>query len=38
MIVEGVPKVLEFNVRNGGSETEVIIPKLKSDIVDLFLK
>ncbi|NLL31588.1 MAG: phosphoribosylamine--glycine ligase [Clostridiales bacterium] len=38
MIVEGVPKVLEFNVRFGDPETEVIIPKLKSDIVDLFLK
>ena len=37
MIVNGEPKVLEFNVRFGDPETEVIIPRLKSDIVDLFL-
>lgn len=38
MIVDGSPKVLEFNVRFGDPETEVIIPRLNSDIVDLFLK
>jgi phosphoribosylamine--glycine ligase len=38
MITNGEPKVLEFNVRFGDPETEVIIPRLKSDIVDLFLK
>ena len=38
MITNGEPKVLEFNVRFGDPETEVIIPRLKSDIVGLFLK
>lgn len=38
MIVDDSPKVLEFNVRFGDPETEVIIPRLNSDIVDLFLK
>ncbi|HHV46825.1 MAG TPA: phosphoribosylamine--glycine ligase [Tissierellia bacterium] len=38
MIVDGSPKVLEFNVRFGDPETEVLIPRLESDIVDLFQK
>jgi phosphoribosylamine--glycine ligase len=38
MIVEGKPKVLEFNVRFGDPETEVLIPRLESDIVELFEK
>ena len=38
MILDGQPKVLEFNVRFGDPETEVVLPRLKSDIVDLFLK
>ncbi|HLR34164.1 MAG TPA: phosphoribosylamine--glycine ligase [Tissierellales bacterium] len=38
MITERGPKVLEFNVRFGDPETEVILPRLKSDIVDIFEK
>ena len=38
MIVEGDPKVLEFNVRFGDPETEVLIPRLESDVVELFEK
>lgn len=38
MIVNGEPKVLEFNVRFGDPETEVLIPRLKSDLVNIFEK
>jgi len=35
MITEDGPKVLEFNVRFGDPETQVVIPRLKSDLMDL---
>lgn len=38
MIAREGSKVLEFNVRFGDPETEVLIPRLKSDIVDIFEK
>lgn len=38
MIVGDEPKVLEFNVRFGDPETEVLMPRLESDIVEIFLK
>ncbi|MCX5706710.1 MAG: phosphoribosylamine--glycine ligase, partial [Candidatus Omnitrophica bacterium] len=37
MITKDGPKTLEFNVRFGDPETEVILPRLKSDLVEVML-
>ncbi|HGY91665.1 MAG TPA: phosphoribosylamine--glycine ligase [Planctomycetes bacterium] len=37
MLTKKGPKVLEFNVRFGDPECQVLLPRLKADLVDLFL-
>ncbi len=37
MVTEDGPKLLEYNVRFGDPETEVLLPSLKSDLLDLTL-
>jgi phosphoribosylamine--glycine ligase len=37
MITQGGPKVLEFNARFGDPETQVYLPRLENDLVELLL-
>jgi phosphoribosylamine--glycine ligase len=37
MITGNVPKVIEFNARLGDPETQVVLPRLKTDLVDIVM-
>lgn len=36
MLTEDGPKILEYNARFGDPETQVVLPRLKTDLVDIF--
>ena len=37
MIIENEPYLIEYNVRMGDPECQTILPRLKTDLIDLFL-
>ena len=37
MIIDGEPYLIEYNVRMGDPECQTILPKLKSDLLEIFL-
>jgi phosphoribosylamine--glycine ligase len=37
MLTKDGPKVLEFNARFGDPETQVVLPRMKADLVEVFL-
>ena len=37
MITNNVPKVIEFNARFGDPEAQVVLPRLKTDLVDIMM-
>ena len=38
MLTDDGPKVLEFNVRFGDPETQAVLPRLPSDLLDLLVR